>query len=251
MISIEKLTKRYGATTILRNISLEIAAGEVLGLIGPSGSGKSTLLRCVNFLETFEGGTVSVAGESVGYRIQGAQRVKKPTAEINAMRAQCAMVFQQYNLFLHMTALQNVAVAPIKVKGESREVAIARAAQLLDKVGLSHRKDAYPNALSGGEQQRVAIARALAMQPKALLLDEITSALDPERALEVVDVVSALAADGMTMIMVTHHMEFARRVCHRVAFLDGGDLVETGSRAVLDAPRTERLGRFLKNMSGV
>ena len=166
------------------------------------------------------------------------------------MRASCAMVFQQYNLFLHMTALQNVAVAPIKVKGESKDVATARAAQLLDKVGLSHRKDAYPSAMSGGEQQRVAIARALAMQPKALLLDEITSALDPERALEVVDVVSGLAAEGMTMILVTHQMEFARKVCHRVAFLEGGDLVETGGRELLGAPRTVRLARFLQNMHG-
>ncbi|MEO7129490.1 MAG: amino acid ABC transporter ATP-binding protein, partial [Rhodoferax sp.] len=232
------------------DISLELAAGEVMGLIGPSGSGKSTLLRCVNFLETFEAGTLSVAGETVGYRVHEGRRIRKSASEINAMRARCAMVFQQYNLFLHMTALQNVAIAPIKVKREPREAAMARAAKLLDKVGLGHRKDAYPSALSGGEQQRVAIARALAMQPAALLLDEITSALDPERTGEVVEVVSGLAAEGMTMIIVTHQMEFAQRVCHRVAFLEGGELVETGGREIFDVPRTERLGRFLKSVAG-
>ncbi|MCC7275668.1 MAG: amino acid ABC transporter ATP-binding protein [Alphaproteobacteria bacterium] len=248
MIEIARLQKSYGDRPILDGVSLEVPQGTVCGVLGPSGSGKSTLLRCVNFLEPFEGGEIRIAGESVGYDHRDGRRIPKPRQVVNRMRSECCMVFQQFNLFSHMTALENVAIAPYKIKGMSRRAAREQAVALLDKVGLGPRKDAYPAYLSGGEQQRVAIARALAMSPKVLLLDEVTSALDPERAAEVLDVIAALAADGMTMMMVTHQMHFAREVCRNIVFMDGGRIVEEGGPEMLAAPATDRLRSFLRHL---
>jgi polar amino acid transport system ATP-binding protein len=249
MIEIVALQKSYGTRRIIDGISLSVPKGTVCGVLGPSGSGKSTLLRCVNFLEPFEGGEIRIDGELVGYAEHGGgSRVRRPRREIARMRSECSMVFQQFNLFSHMTALENVAVALVKVRNLPRTVARERAAGLIDKVGLSARKDAYPAFLSGGEQQRVAIARALAMEPKVLLLDEVTSALDPERAAEVLDVIAALAREGMTMIMVTHQVHFAREVCQNIVFMDEGQVVESGPPGMLLTPSTERLRGFLRHL---
>ena len=249
MIEIAGLQKSYGTRRIIDGISLSVPTGTVCGVLGPSGSGKSTLLRCVNFLEPYEGGDIRIDGELVGYAEHGGRgRVRRPRREIARMRSECCMVFQQFNLFSHMTALENVAVALVKVRGIPRAVARERAAGLIDKVGLSARKDAYPAFLSGGEQQRVAIARALAMEPKVLLLDEVTSALDPERAAEVLDVIAALAREGMTMIMVTHQVHFAREVSQNIVFMDEGRVVESGPPRMLASPSTERLRGFLRRL---
>jgi polar amino acid transport system ATP-binding protein len=249
MIEIARLQKTYDTRRIIDGFSLSVPKGAVCGVLGPSGSGKSTLLRCVNFLEPYEGGEIRIDGELVGYAEHGgAGRVRRPRREIARMRSECCMVFQQFNLFSHMTALENVAVALVKVRGIPRAVARERAAGLVDKVGLSARKDAYPAFLSGGEQQRVAIARALAMEPKVLLLDEVTSALDPERASEVLDVIAALAREGMTMIMVTHQVHFAREVCQNIVFMDEGRVVESGPPGMLANPSTERLRGFLRHL---
>ena len=248
MIEISGLKKNYGTRTIIDGVTLSVPKGSVCGVLGPSGSGKSTLLRCVNFLEPYEGGEIRVDGELVGYQLDGGQRLPKARRDIARMRSQCCMVFQQFNLFSHMTALENVAVAPVKVRGLKAAAAREQAEALLTKVGLSHRKDAYPAFLSGGEQQRVAIARALAMQPKVLLLDEVTSALDPERAAEVLDVIATLGREGMTMMMVTHQMHFAREVCRHIVFLDEGRIVEEGGPGMLANPTTERLRSFLRHL---
>lgn len=248
MIEVASLKKNYGTRTIIDGVTLSVPKGSVCGVLGPSGSGKSTLLRCVNFLEPYEGGEIRVDGELVGYHLNDGRRLPKPRRDIARMRSQCCMVFQQFNLFSHMTALENVAVAPIKVRGLKPAAAREQAEALLTKVGLSHRKDAYPAYLSGGEQQRVAIARALAMQPKVLLLDEVTSALDPERAAEVLDVIATLGREGMTMMMVTHQMHFAREVCKHIVFLDEGRIVEEGGPDMLANPTTERLRSFLRHL---
>jgi polar amino acid transport system ATP-binding protein len=248
MIDIVGLRKSYGDRVIIDGVTLSVPQGTVCGILGPSGSGKSTLLRCVNFLEPYEGGEIRIDGELVGYDVREGRRVPKPRRQVARMRSQCSIVFQQFNLFSHMTALENVSIAPLRVRGLNRNHARDSAAALLDKVGLSTRKDAYPAFLSGGEQQRVAIARALAMQPKVLLLDEVTSALDPERAAEVLDVIAALAREGMTMMMVTHQVHFAREVCRNMVFMDEGRMVEEGGPGMLASPSTERLRSFLRHL---
>jgi polar amino acid transport system ATP-binding protein len=248
MIEITALRKNYANRVIIDGMSLSVPRGTVCGVLGPSGSGKSTLLRCINFLEPYDDGQIRIDGELVGYEIRDGRRTPKPRREIARMRSQCCMVFQQFNLFSNMTALENVMAAPVRVLGLDRAAALEKASALLDKVGLSDRRDAYPAFLSGGEQQRVAIARALAMQPKVLLLDEVTSALDPERAAEVLDVVAALAREGMTMLLVTHQVHFAREVCRHLVFMDNGGVVEEGDPDILVHPSTERLRGFLRRL---
>jgi len=218
-------------------------------MIGPSGSGKSTFLRCINHLEKIDAGRLSVDGELVGYSQRGDRLYELPDREVCKKRSEIGMVFQRFNLFPHMTALENVIEAPTRVKGEQRDRAVARAMKLLDRVGLADKVKAYPNQLSGGQQQRVAIARALAMQPKLMLFDEPTSALDPELVGDVLDVMRGLAKDGMTMIVVTHEMGFAREVGDTLVFMDGGVIVEKGNpRDVLTNPQEERTKSFLSKV---
>lgn len=248
MIEVRELKKSFGERVILDQVSLTVPQGTVCGILGPSGSGKSTLLRCVNFLETFEAGEIAIDGEPVGYRSVEGRREPLPRKTIARMRSQCCMVFQQFNLFAHMTALENVSIALIKVKKMPKRSALEVAEGLLGKVGLTHRKDAYPAFLSGGEQQRVAIARALAMQPKVLLLDEVTSALDPERSAEVLDVIADLSREGMTMMMVTHQVHFAREICNQIIFMDGGVIVERGDSSMITDPSSDRLKSFLRHL---
>lgn len=251
MVHARGVRKNFGALPVLKGIDLIVARGEVVCLIGPSGSGKSTFLRCINHLEKIDGGELYVDGEFVGYRRNGNKLYELPEAHVAAKRAELGMVFQRFNLFGHMTALENVIEAPIHVKGEPRKIAIDRARELLGRVGLGDRLDAYPSQLSGGQQQRVAIARALAMEPKLMLFDEPTSALDPELVGEVLDVMRALAHDGMTMIVVTHEMSFAREVGHAVVFMDQGIVVERGApSAIFDNPREPRTRSFLSRILG-
>jgi polar amino acid transport system ATP-binding protein len=246
MVKSEGVRKRYGHLDALRGVDLEVARGEVCCLVGPSGSGKSTFLRCINHLEKVDAGRLSVDGELVGYREQGGQLRELGDKEVCAKRAEIGMVFQRFNLFPHMSALANVTMAPMVVKGETKGVVEPRARALLHRVGLGKKLDAYPNQLSGGQQQRVAIARALAMQPKLMLFDEPTSALDPELVGEVLDVMRGLADDGMTMVVVTHEMGFAREVGDTLAFMDDGVVVERGRpRDVLSNPQEERTRAFL------
>jgi ABC-type polar amino acid transport system ATPase subunit len=238
-IRVNGLTKRFGATEVLRGIDCTIDASEVVCVIGPSGSGKSTFLRCLNGLEESSGGEVLVGEVSVHH----------PKTDLDALRADIGMVFQRFNLFPHKTALENITLAPSVVRKLAPDAAHARARALLERVGLLDKIDAYPNQLSGGQQQRVAIARALAMQPRIMLFDEPTSALDPEMVGEVLAVMQSLAEEGMTMVVVTHEMGFARQVAHRVLFMDEGRLVEEGTPAELfDTPREERTRRFLSNV---
>src|SRR5919199_1241604 len=238
--------KRFGAQEVLGGIDLEVAPREVLAIIGPSGSGKSTFLRCINHLERIDGGELRIDGELVGYREHAGRLHELRESEVAKRRAGIGMVFQRFNLFPHMTALDNVAAAPVIVRRETRASARDHAKRLLDRVGLADKAGAYPAQLSGGQQQRVAIARALAMRPKLMLFDEPTSALDPELVGEVLDVMRALAADGMTMIVVTHEIGFARQVADRVVFMDDGVIVEQGPPSeLLDNPREERTRRFL------
>ena len=253
LLAAHGIVKRFGARTVLHGVSLAAARGEVVALIGASGSGKSTLLRCLNLLESPHAGRIVLAGEALELVPDrrdrdpaGAALKARDPAALQRLRTRVAMVFQHFNLWAHMTALENVAEAPTQVLGLPRRVALQRAGQELQRVGLLARQGAYPAQLSGGEQQRVAIARALAMQPQVLLFDEPTSALDPERVGEVLRVMRALADEGRTMVVVTHEMGFAREVADRVVFLDQGRVAEEGpAHAVLDAPRSPRLREFL------
>ncbi|GAU65417.1 putative amino acid ABC transporter ATP-binding protein [Streptomyces sp. NBRC 110611] len=249
MVLAEGVHKSYGAAHILKGIDLEVAPREVFCLIGPSGSGKSTFLRCINHLEKVNAGRLSVDGELVGYREHHGKLYELRDREVAARRRDIGMVFQRFNLFPHMTAIENVMEAPVQVKGEAKATARQRAARLLDRVGLADKAGNYPSQLSGGQQQRVAIARALAMEPKLMLFDEPTSALDPELVGDVLDVMKDLAADGMTMIVVTHEMGFAREVGDSLVFMDDGVVVESGHpREVLTNPRHERTKSFLSKV---
>ncbi|AJW43756.1 amino acid ABC transporter ATP-binding protein [Ralstonia mannitolilytica] len=239
MIEIRDLQKHFGDHHVLRGVSLHVNKGEVVCLIGPSGSGKSTVLRCINGLESYDGGEIRAFGE----------RVDQHSKTIHTLRSRMGMVFQRFNLFPHRSVLENVMEGPVYVKGERPETARAKAMALLEKVGLAAKAEAYPAQLSGGQQQRVAIARALAMEPEAMLFDEPTSALDPELVGDVLEVMRALAREGMTMIVVTHEMGFAREVADRVCFLHSGTIVEEGPAAqVLGAPRQPRTQDFLRRV---
>ncbi|WP_144161363.1 glutamine ABC transporter ATP-binding protein GlnQ [Paraburkholderia sp. BCC1885] len=238
MISFQKTVKRFGDVTILDRIDLQIGQGEVAVVIGPSGSGKSTMLRCINGLEQISDGDLFVDGLSV----RGSSR------DLRQIRLEAGMVFQQFNLFPHMTALENVMFGPIRARGQSKAEAAEIAGHLLEKVGMSQRRDHYPSQLSGGQQQRVAIARSLAVQPKLMLFDEPTSALDPELRHEVLRVMQALAADGMTMVVVTHEIEFARRVGTRLLFTDAGRIAHDGTPELLSHPPSQRFKDFLRHI---
>ncbi|MET1076068.1 MAG: amino acid ABC transporter ATP-binding protein [Umezawaea sp.] len=238
--------KSYGSTEVLKGVDLTVDEGQVVCLLGPSGAGKSTFLRCVNHLETIDAGRIWVAGHPVGFVLKGGKLHELPEREVATQRRDIGMVFQRFNLFPHRTAMENVTEGPIQVLGRKPAEARREALELLTRVGLGDRGGAYPRELSGGQQQRVAIARALAMKPKVMLFDEPTSALDPELVGEVLDVMVALARDGMTMIVVTHEVGFAREVADHVAFMVDGAIVESGSaREVLDNPRHQRTRQFL------
>jgi polar amino acid transport system ATP-binding protein len=249
MVKAEAVRKSFGHLEVLKGVSLEVASGEVFCIVGPSRSGKSTFLRCINHLEKVDGGRLMVDGELVGYREKDGKLHELRDREVAAKREEIGMVFQRFNLFPHLTVLENVMEAPVRVKRTAKDVVRDRALGLLDRVGLADKCNAYPNQLSGGQQQRVAIARALAMTPKLMLFDEPTSALDPELVGEVLDVMRDLAADGMTMIVVTHEMGFAREVGDALVFMDGGVVVEAGHpREVLANPRHERTQAFLSKV---
>ncbi len=249
MVKAEAVRKRFVRHEVLKGITLEVASGEVLCLLGPSGSGKSTFLRCINHLEKIDSGRLSVDGELVGYREEGGKLHELHESEVARKRAEIGMVFQHFNLFPHMTAQENVTCAPTRVKGEPGDQARAHAQELLGRVGLEDKLDAYPSQLSGGQQQRVAIARALAMRPKLMLFDEPTSALDPELVGDVLAAMQQLARDGMTMVVVTHEMGFAREVADTVTFMDEGVVVESGPPGeVLGNPQHERTRAFLSKV---
>lgn len=252
MVHVAGLHKEFGPLHILKGIDLDVGKGQVCVLLGPSGSGKSTLLRCINQLETFEAGSIRIDGELVGYQetsTRGGRLRRLPEKTIAAQRARIGMVFQRFNLFPHMTALGNVMEAPIHVAGAGKDEARTTALHLLERVGMGGRADHYPAELSGGQQQRVAIARAMAMKPDLMLFDEPTSALDPELVGEVLAVLKNLAAEGMTMVIVTHEIGFAREVADIVAFMDDGVIVESGDpRSVIDDPQSPRLKGFLDSV---
>ncbi len=250
MVLAEGVTKSFGGLDVLKGIDLEVARGQVVCLIGPSGSGKSTFLRCINHLESIDSGWLSVDGELVGYRQEGHTLVELREKEAASRRAQIGMVFQHFNLFANKTAIQNVMEGPIAVRRMDKASARRLAETLLERVGLKSKAEAYPSQLSGGQQQRVAIARAMAMEPKLLLFDEPTSALDPELVGEVLEVMRDLARGGMTMVVVTHEMSFARDVADKIVFMDGGVVVESGSpREILAAPKSARMREFLSNVA--
>ena len=249
MVDADRVSKSFGSNQVLKSISLSVKRGEVMCLVGPSGSGKSTFLRCINHLETVDAGRLRVDGTLVGYREKGDKLHEMRPQEAALQRRDIGMVFQRFNLFPHMTALGNVIEAPIRVKKVPKAQAVSRAKELLARVGLADKADAYPAHLSGGQQQRVAIARALAMEPKLMLFDEPTSALDPELVGEVLDVMKGLAKSGMTMIVVTHEMGFAREVADSLVFMDGGVVVEAGDpREVLSNPKHARTRAFLSKV---
>ncbi|MBB5662280.1 polar amino acid transport system ATP-binding protein [Rhizobium leguminosarum] len=250
ILDIKGLRKTYGVHEVLKGVDCAVEEGEVISIIGSSGSGKTTLLRCVNMLEEFQGGTISLDGEEIGYRVDGATRRRKGEKEIARQRALTGMAFQQFNLFPHMSAAENVMLGLVKVKKMTKPEARAVAEKWLDRVGLSARTNHYPGQLSGGQQQRVAIARAIAMSPRLMLFDEVTSALDPELVGEVLQVIKGLAADGMTMLLVTHEMRFAYEVSSRVIFMNQGVICEEGDpKEMFVRPKTERLAEFLKTSS--
>ena len=249
MVDARSVRKSYGANDVLNGISLTVEQGDVLCIIGPSGSGKSTFLRCLNHLESINGGRIYVNGELMGYRQVGNVLHEMKSKDIAKARQGIGMVFQRFNLFPHLTALQNIIEAPIGVAGMNPEEAKAFGQELLEQVGLGDKGDHYPSQLSGGQQQRVAIARALAMKPKLMLFDEPTSALDPELVGDVLDVMKNLAKAGMTMIVVTHEMGFAKEVADKVVFIDKGQIVESGSpKQVLDNPQEARTKAFLNKV---
>jgi polar amino acid transport system ATP-binding protein len=249
MLDARGVRKWFGSNEVLKSISLTIPRGEVLSLLGPSGSGKSTFLRCINHLESIDGGRIYVDNELIGYKQHGDKIHEMKPREIAKQRRKIGMVFQRFNLFPHMSALDNIIDAPIGVNGESKAEATAHARELLERVGLSEKADAYPAQLSGGQQQRVAIARALAMKPTLMLFDEPTSALDPELVGDVLDVMRDLAKSGMTMIVVTHEIGFSREVADRMVFMDDGLVVEAGApRDVLDNPQHPRTQAFLESV---
>ncbi len=247
MLEIRGLRKSYGHHEVLKGVDFAVQEGEVISIIGSSGSGKTTMLRCVNMLEEFQDGTISLDGEDIGYHGEGSARRRKSEKEVARQRSLTGMAFQQFNLFPHMTACENVMLGLIKVKKMAKPEARAIAERWLDRVGLSSRTSHYPGQLSGGQQQRVAIARAIAMSPRLMLFDEVTSALDPELVGEVLQVIKGLAADGMTMLLVTHEMRFAHEVSSRVVFMNQGVICEEGDpREMFIRPQTERLAEFLK-----
>src|SRR5215212_8138569 len=249
MVRAEGVHKRFGRLEVLKGVSLEVQPGEVVCLIGASGSGKSTFLRCINHLEKIDAGRLWVDGRLVGYREHGGKLHELKDREVAAQRREIGMVFQRFHLFPHMTALENVIEAPLRVKRAGKQAARARGTELLERVGLGNRVHNYPNQLSGGQQQRVAIARALAMEPKLMLFDEPTSALDPELVGEVLDVMRELAQSGMTMVVVTHEMGFAREVGDTLVFMDDGIVVEAGDpKQMLTDPQTERCRGFLSKV---
>lgn len=250
MVRAERIRKSYGAFTVLADVSLEVGRGEVVCVIGPSGSGKSTLLRCLNFLEQIDDGRITVDGELIGCREVGGRLHALPERDLCRQRAAIGMVFQRFNLFPHLTALENIIEAPMVVRKEKRPQAMARATALLARVGLADKAQAYPNMLSGGQQQRVAIARALAMEPKLMLFDEPTSALDPELVGEVLGVMRELVASGMTMVVVTHEMSFAREAADRIVFMEGGVVVEQGTPdEMFGRPKQDRTRFFLSRVA--
>jgi polar amino acid transport system ATP-binding protein len=249
MVRAENVVKRFGNLTVLDGVDLLVKRRQVVVIIGPSGSGKTTMLRCINHLEKIDSGRIYIAGQLVGYREHDGRLVEDSEANIARMRSQIGFVFQRFNLFAHMTALENVIEAPIHVLHQPSDEVIDRAMALLEKVGLSEKASTYPHKLSGGQQQRVAIARALAMNPKLMLFDEATSALDPELVGEVLKVMRQLAEEGMTMVVVTHEMGFAREVADDVIFMDKGVIVEEGSaEQVFDSPENERTRGFLRSI---
>jgi polar amino acid transport system ATP-binding protein len=250
LLEIQGLRKQYGPVEVLKGVDTTMREGEVISIIGSSGSGKTTMLRCINMLEEFQGGHIRLGGEEIGYEYSGSTRKRKSEKEIARQRAMTGMAFQQFNLFPHMTALQNVMLGLIKVKKMSRDEARAIGEKWLDRVGLGSRGGHYPGQLSGGQQQRVAIARAIAMSPQLMLFDEVTSALDPELVGEVLQVIKGLAADGMSMLLVTHEMRFAYEVSSRVIFMNQGVICEEGDpKEMFIKPKTERLAEFLKTSS--
>lgn len=249
MIKIDNITKKFGELEVLKGVSLNVEQGEVIVIIGPSGSGKSTLLRCINYLEKINSGEILVDNEPMGKKNIDGKLVELSKKSVYKLREKIGMVFQRFNLFPHMTALENVIEAPMNVLKVPKKEAVKRAEDLLAKVGLSEKAGTYPAHLSGGQQQRIAIARALAMEPEIMLFDEPTSALDPELVGEVLAVMKRLAEDGMTMIVVTHEMAFAREMADRVIFMDDGKIVEAGTpKEIFDNPREERTKTFLSKI---
>ncbi len=249
MVRAENVVKRFGSLTVLNDVDLSVKRRQVVVIIGPSGSGKTTMLRCINHLEKIDSGRIYIEGQLVGYREQTGRLVEDNEASIARMRSQIGFVFQRFNLFAHMTALDNIIEAPIHVLHQPRAEVTERAMGLLEKVGLTEKARTYPHKLSGGQQQRVAIARALAMNPKLMLFDEATSALDPELVGEVLKVMRQLAEEGMTMVVVTHEMGFAREVADRVIFMDKGVIVEEGSaEQIFDNAENERTRGFLRSI---